>query len=376
MRQRSERALKILAVATAGALVGVASLGAGAGAEPPDHAGPGTLPMLPFASKAPTGATGPDDLTRLAVEGLDGGKPLIWTAFQNGIGADGAPAGAQSTVAGFDPSSAALVTTIAVTGKVDGLTADPERGRLIATVNEDRNSAFNLIDPATGTVTTYSYSPDPATGTPPMTNGGTDSIAVRDGRIFVVHSNPNDTAQPTEYEVTLVNSTHTAKLRSVFFDDSAATDAVSGQPTTLGLTDPDTNYVMPDASPRFAGQLATVGQADGQIVFGSKVGKLQVLNLMDPPGLNAPPIVDGLAVATSGAGTLYVVDAKAGVIQAFDTSGWPAGTVFVSEPSDNNHPLLGTLDLSTGQITALGNTFVSPKELLFVPAHEAERADG
>jgi hypothetical protein len=374
MRQRSERALKILAVATAGALVGVASLGAGAGAEPTDHAGPATLPMLPFASKAPTGATGPDDLTRLAVEGLDGGQPLIWTAFQNGIGPDGAPAGAQSTVAGFDPSTGALVTTIAVTGKVDGLTADPERGELIATVNEDRNSAFNLIDPATATVTTYAYSPDPATGTTP--NGGTDSIAVRDGRIFVTHSNPDDFTQATEYEVTLVNSTHTAKLRSVFFDDSVATDAVSGQPTTLALTDPDTNYVMPDASPRFAGQLATVSQGDGQIIFGSKIGKLQVLNLSDPPGLNTPPIVDGLAVATSGAGTLYVVDAKAGVIEALDTSGWPAGTVFVTEPSDNGHPLFGTLDLSTGVITALGNTFQSPKELLFVPAHESERGDG
>ena len=81
--------------------------------------------------------------------------------------------------------------------------------------------------------------------------------------------------------------------RSVFFDDSVATDAVSGQPTTLALNDPDTNYVMPDASPRFAGQLATVGQADGQIVFGSKIGKLHALNLTDPAGLNSPPIVDG-----------------------------------------------------------------------------------
>jgi hypothetical protein len=374
MRQRSERARKILAVATAGALVGVASLGAGAGAEPPDHTGPATLPTLPFPFKAPAGATGPDDLTRLAVEGLDGGKPLLWTAFQNGIGPDGLPAGAHSTVAGFDPSTAALVTTIAVTGKIDGLIADPERGQLIATVNEDRNSAFNLIDPATATVTTYSYSPDPATGTTP--NGGTDSIAVRDGRIFVVHSNPDDTTQAAEYEVTLVTSTHTAKLRSVFFDDSVATDAVTGQPTMLALADPDTNYVMPDASPRFAGQLATVGQADGQIVFGSKIGKLHALNLTDPAGLNSPPIVDGLAVATSGAGTLYVVDAKAGVIQAFDTSGWPAGTVFVSEPSDNGHPLLGTLDLSTGRITALGNSFKSPKELLFAPAHKGEGGEG
>jgi hypothetical protein len=38
------------------------------------------------------------------------------------------------------------------------------------------------------------------------------------------------------------------------------------------------------------------------------------------------------------------------------------------EPSDNGNPLIGTLNLFTGQITPLGNTFVSPKGLLFVPS--------
>jgi hypothetical protein len=374
MRQRSNQAVRILAAASGCAIFGTTLFGGGAGATPPVHSGPGTLPQLTFAAKAPTGAKGPDDITRLAVEGLNGGKPLIWTAFQNGINPDGTPGTTggptRSTVAGFDPSTAALVVSIPVTGKVDGLTADPERGRLIATVNEDSNSALDLIDPGTATVVTYSYSPDPGGAT---NAGGTDSIAVRDGRIFIVHSAPSDVTQATEYEVTLVESTHTAMLRSLFFDNSQATK-VSGQPTTLALGDPDTNVVMPEASPRFAGQLATVGQADSQIVFGSKVAKLKVLDLMHPPSVNVAPVVDGLAVATSGAGTLYVVDAKAGDIQAFDTSGWPAGTVFVGEPSDNGHPLVGTLDLSTGLITPLTNTFLSPKGLLFVPAPEREDA--
>jgi hypothetical protein len=86
-----------------------------------------------------------------------------------------------------------------VTGKIDGLTADSERGVLIATVNEDVHSAFDLIYPAVGAVATYSYYPGPAVAG----NGGTDSIAVRNGHIYVSHSNPNDVSQPTEYEVTL-----------------------------------------------------------------------------------------------------------------------------------------------------------------------------
>src|SRR6202030_166731 len=95
--------------------------------------------------------------------------------------------------------------------------------------------------------------------------------------------------------------------------------------------------------------------------------RLTVLSLTDNVPGNVPPI-DGMAVATAGRGTLYVVDNKAGTIMALDTRGWPAGTVFVGEPSDNGNPLIGTLNLFTGQITSLGNTFGSPTGLLFIPS--------
>jgi hypothetical protein len=39
------------------------------------------------------------------------------------------------------------------------------------------------------------------------------------------------------------------------------------------------------------------------------------------------------------------VDATAGTTTALKTNGWPAGTVFDAEPSDNGNPILGTLDL-------------------------------
>src|SRR5580692_4511051 len=66
--------------------------------------GPATLPSKTFVAAPPTGAQGPDDITLLAVPGVDGGQPVIWTAFQNGIGTNGSagkPGGpTQSTVAG------------------------------------------------------------------------------------------------------------------------------------------------------------------------------------------------------------------------------------------------------------------------------------
>jgi hypothetical protein len=336
--------------------------------------GPGTLPSTTFVAAPPAGATGPDDITQMAIARLDGGRTVIWTAYQNGINPDGTPGTpggpTQSTVVGYDASSGALVRSVQVTGKVDGLTADPEMGVIIATVNEDDNSAFNLINPVTGAVATYAYSPNPAVDGV----GGTDSIAVINGQIYVAHSNPSDVTQPTDYLVTpdTSTSTLTAFLTPAFFDNSMATNAITGASVQLGLTDPDTNYVMPGVSPRFGGDLATVSQADGEIVFASHVShnpKLTMLPLTDNKPGNVPPI-DGLAVATSDHGTLYVVDAAAGTIQALDTSGWRAGTVFVGEPNDNGNPIIGTLNLSTGVITPLGNSFQSPKGMLFVPAGE------
>jgi len=339
---------------------------------------PSTLPGRILVSAPPAGSKGADDIARLPVNGLDFNKPLIWTAYQNGINADGTPGISggpiQSTVAGYDPSSGAVVRIISVTVKVDGLTSDHSNGKLIATVNEDNRSAFNLIYPALGAVATYTYNPNPAVSG----NGGTDSIAIKDGNIYVAHSNPNDVTQATDYLVNLDRSTLTATLTPVFYDNSVATDAVSGKPVQLALTDPDTNYIMPSSSSRFAGDLATISQGDGKIVFASNLlsssMKLQVLNLTDNKPGNMPPI-DGFAVATSNSGTLYVVDNKGGTISALDTAGWPAGTVFVGEPSDNGNPLIGTLNLWTGKITPLGNSFVSPKGLLFVP-HDDKMNNG
>jgi hypothetical protein len=332
--------------------------------------GPSTLPSKTLVSAAPAGSKGPDDITMLAVPGLDSGKLLIWTAYQNGINPDGTPGTSggpiRSTVAAYDAATGKLVRKIPVTGKVDGLTADPKTNRLIATVNEDNNSAINVIYPALGAVATYNYTTNPAF----MGVGGTDSIAIRNGVLYVIHSNPANTGQATEYRVTLDQSTLSARLTPVFYDNSTAINVLSHSKVALALTDPDTNYFMPSSSPRFAGDLATISQADGQIIFDNLTSKgvhLSVLNMTDNKAGNIPPL-DDIAVATSGTGTLYVVDSGNNTILALNTKGWAAGTVFVSEPKDNGNPLVGTLNLHTGVITPLANVFVSPKGILFVPS--------
>jgi hypothetical protein len=374
IRTLSTRALAFGATLTLG-VVALGPAAHAAGGEDQQQSGPSTLPGKTIVAAPPAGTSGPDDITRLAVDGLAGGKALLWVPLQNGINPDGTagtPGGpTRSDVVGFDPGTGAVKDDVKVLGKVDGLTADPGHGRLLATVNEDANSRFDTVDPETDTVVTYEYSPDPGA----MSGGGTDSITLQDGNIYVSHSNPSTAGEATMYEVTLDDATHIAHLRSVFFDDSPATGAPGG---TLALTDPDTNYTMPRSSPRFAGQVATVSQGDGVIVFAAHPAhhpKLTELALSDDVAGNLPP-VDGLAVATSDDGTLYVVDAKAQTITALKTDGWPEGTVFVGEASDNGNPLVGVLNLSTGKITPLGNVFKNPKGILFVPDQDVQDGQG
>lgn len=341
--------------------------GGGAGVHPSAT----TVPSSTFVASAPAGLKGPDDLTSLPASCMVGTGMTLWTAYQNGInpnGSPGSPGGIDhSVVTGYAIPSGIVVQMVNVTGKVDGLTSDPARCVLLATINEDSNSSFAVIDPNLGTVARFSYSPSPTVGG----NGGTDSIALWHDQIVVSHSNPNDTTQATAYSVLLSWSSHIAYLTPLFYDDSTAQDVTTGASLTMHLTDPDSNFVMPHGVPRYAGTLATVSQADGRLIFAgmSPHGHvhLQQLNLTDNVSGNLPPI-DGIAAARTGNGTLYVVDSGANSIYALSTSGFAAGTVFVGEPNDNSNPLVGTLDLNTGKITPFANHFVSPKFMLFVAA--------
>ncbi len=367
-RRHIARATTIGGAALGAALAAAAGIGGTASAAPTT---PKTLPHHTFAS-ATTSTTNPDDITLLAGH--------LFVGFQNGIGPDGTPGplGPKSTVVEYR-ADGSVAHTFSLVGKVDGLTADPQHNRLIVTVNEDLNSSLYVLrpddDPSTQVVH-YSYDPSPAEANPtppPSSAGGTDSIAISNGHIFLAHSNPAKASSAATYEVSLDPGARVAHLRSVFTDDATATDATTGKKVTLGLTDPDSNRFLPSASPRFAGQLAQVSQADGEVVFvdrpGSSDRTLTSLNLSNHGSPSSHPPVDDVAVATSNKGTLYVTDPTSGTITALSTAGLPAGTVFAAEASDTNTPLVGTLDLATGVITPLGNTFTNPHGLLFVPSN-------
>jgi hypothetical protein len=355
----STRIMRASVAATALAAAGLAGVqAASASAASTSVTVPHGFHVSVFAT-APGKVTGPDDIAR-----LDG---RIFVGFQNGVGAKGepSPTGAtKSTVVEYSAAGKALASWN-VTGKVDGLGADPSHDRVVATVNEDGNSSIYTVTPEApkqDQVKHYTFGP-----TPLPHGGGTDSVVARGGTLYVTASAPaadaNGTtySQPALYTVTLENGV--ARWKTVIKDNATAVDAVTGKTVTLNLSDPDSSENVPWSVPRFGGDFLLDSQGDSQLIFlrthHHKAASATVLNLTTQ--------VDDTAFATGSDETLYVVDSGSNDILAI-TGPFKAGEAFTSVPKDSSTlaSTLGLIDLSTGKVTAFGTGLGSPKGLLFV----------
>lgn len=318
-------------------------------------------PTVPAGFSITTLATGgslskPDDITVLGND--------LFVSFQNGVGAKGEPApggGMTSTVQEYTMAGAP-VAKWTLTGKCDGLSADPANNRLIATVNEDANSSLYTITPSSPTPTHYVYSPSSLPH-----QGGTDAISVVNGQILIAASAPKAASGPAAYRVQLAGGR--ASLTPVFTDTSVATTANSGanhgKSEKLALTDPDSTEVVPSTSPRFAGNYLLDSQGDKELVFtGGAGGSNPALSV-----LHTSTEVNDTAFVTGGQGTLYVTDNATNSLIAI-TGNFAAGTAYSAVPKDSsvNPGTVGTLDLSTGTVTRFATGLGSPAGLLFVPA--------
>jgi hypothetical protein len=319
--------------------------------------------------------TKPDDITRI------GGN--LFTGFQNGVGPQGQAStdgNRDSTVVEFTLSGV-VVNQWDIVGKCDGLTANPSAGLVVATVNEDAHSSLYTIDPFTGQVVHYNYYK------PLPHNGGTDAISFFNGLMLISASAPGTTGAaapqpyyPAVYVVTLNQSSQLAFFQPLFFDESHATAANGphfGHPVKLGLTDPDSNEVVPVIEPRFAGDFMLTSQGDKEQIYvsapGTKHQHLWVLGLSNS--------VDDTAWSTNWNGAFYTTDNGADTVDVINGLFWP-GIAFVAvTPCDaNNAPAtcpgpgfpanyLGQLDMFTGHIypVSLRGVTVRPQGMIFVP---------
>jgi hypothetical protein len=317
----------------------------------------------------------PDDITRIG--------NYLFTGFQNGVGPQGqaSPDGNRdSTIVEFTLWGV-VVHQWDILGKCDGLTANTSARFLVATVNEDAHSSLYTINPFTGRIVHYHYY------RPLPHNGGTDAISFDHGLMLISASAPGTTGAaapqpyyPAVYIVTLNRSKHLAYFRALFFGESHATAANGphiGHPVKLGLTDPDSNEVVPRFAPRFAGDFMLTSQGDKEQIYvnapGSKRQHLWVLDLSQS--------VDDTAWSTSWNGAFYAASTGDDTVVVIGGAFRP-GTVFVAvTPCDaNNAPAtcpgpgfpanyLGHLNMSTGHIYRVpvrGAAF-HPQGMIFVP---------
>jgi len=342
--------------AAAALCVAAGAIATGSGAAAVAAGGPTVPSGFSISTLAAGGSLSkPDDITQLGNH--------LFVSFQNGVGAKGEPAsggGRTSTVQEFTLAGAP-VARWTLTGKCDGLSADPANNRLIAAVNEDANSSLYTISPGSATPTRFTYSPSPLPH-----RGGTDSISIVNGQILIAASAPNVATGPAVYRARLAGGI--ATLTAIFSDTSVATTANSGghsgKTEKLALTDPDSSEVVPSSSPRFAGDFVLDAQGDKELVFtGNATGSNPSLSV-----LHTSTEVNDTAWATATQGTLYVTDNASNSLLAIRGTFSP-GTAYSAVPKDSslNPGTVGTLNLKTGTVTPFATGLGSPAGVLFVP---------
>lgn len=275
----------------------------------------------------------------------------IWVGYQNTTAKDGTDT-KTSTVVEYTLDGQPLKSW-AVPGHCDGLRIDPATGLAWASSNEDANPRLVSIDPAGTTVTAYSFPSPTAHG------GGFDDMAFVNGGMFITASNPTLNASmvnpfPAIDKVTF-NGTNVV-LTPVLMGNAMATDTTTQMMVTLNEVDPDSMTIDP------AGELVLVNQGGSEMVFIKNPGATGQTVTRLPVGTQ----LDDTVWATAAKGQLLLADGKSNTIYSVRTHFTP-GTVYAETPDDSGvNSLLGTLDLTTGNITPVAIGFKKATGLLFV----------
>ena len=302
----------------------------------------------------------PDDITSL--------NGNMYVAYQNGVSPKGGPAknGAkQSSIVEYDKTGK-TIQSWNITGKCDGLTADPANNRILATVNEDGNSSMDIIKPKVAEPQHLSFKPDPssAAATGDLATGGGTALSVINGNYYLTASAPTADSKGKYSKAALFQANiDTAKgivtLTSVLKDNAMAKDAMTGGKVTLNLSDPDSNGLVPQNSTKYAGDFMLDSQGDKELIFIHNLGSSNQTQTR----LQISAQADDVIWATSGSGTLYVSDTGTNKVYAVKGTFKP-GTVFVSVGTN-----VGTLDLNTGKITPFVTGLSDSHGMTFIPGN-------
>jgi hypothetical protein len=320
---------------------------------------------------APNGATNCDDLAR-----LDG---HLFTGCQNMTQSGGG--GGSSTIVEY-ADDGTVVNTWSLPDKVDGLTGDPLRHRLIVTLNEDAKSHLATLTPSAAPgqqIVNYRYSPDPASPTLTgalHTGGGTDAVSVDStGHIYTSASYGITKTGTAVFKVALTppaspGASGTAALSPTWLENATAANGNTGHGSVqLKLNDVDSNAIVPYSSPRYGGSFVIDDQTAFDLVFASNINAGTGLTV-----LHTPYGLDDIRWATTDGGTLYVVDkgpAKTGASALYKVTGrFVAGTAFAS--SDSIPDQVDTVNVRNGKLTPFVRNLQTAKGLVYLDAAGSE----
>ena len=286
----------------------------------------------------PSGFTGPDSLA------VYNGNVFVGYGDMGGK-----MVGGTSTVAEFSGDGNTLLNTFTVSGHNDGLKVNPATGNLWALQNEDGNPNLAIINTAAGTQQDYSL--------PSVNGGGIDDVVFQNGNTYFSASNaqkdPN--TDPAIVQATLANGAFTYK--SILAGNALA----NGGTTQLNLTDADSLTTTPN------GSLFLTDQTANQVITVSNQGTpYQVVSALGTSYQGASVPVDDTVFTGGQAGTLLV--SSTGSNEVYAIHGSFASGVFSAANADG---IVGSLDTTTGDLSAIATGFNGPHGLAFVPTPAA-----
>ncbi len=355
--------LRTVSAAALAGLLGTAGVACTSSSTPPTitthnvaQTGGTVLPVVAVPGYSVAVFTRPDStykpVTNPDSVAVDSGHVFI--DYQNVTAKDGSD-NKTSTVVEYDMNGKHLKDWD-VPGHSDGMRIDPATHLVWTTSNEDGNPAFALIDPSAGTVTSYKF---PA---PVPHGGGYDDLYFLGGKTYVAASAPTldssgNNPFPAVDQITLNAADHTITLTPVLMGNASATDAITKQPVTLALSDPDS--LSTDTN----GNLVLVSQADSELITitnpgasDQKVTRLQVGTQPDD------------TVWATGPGRLLVTDAVSGWTFWISSPHFASGTIYTQTPNDSGVAnFVGTVDTTTGFITPIAIGFTKATGMVFVP---------
>lgn len=290
-----------------------------------------------FASD-PTGASAPDSI---AISGNN-----IFVGYGNRTKSDGTDP-TPNTIAEYT-TTGQLVKTFSVPGHNDGLRVNPTNGEVYALLNQDGNPQLTVINPTTNVQSTY--------GLPSEPGRGYDDLQFLNSQAFVSITNPVDSTSAILGQLTFDLAGDTFVVTPILTAGATVVDG-AGNPVTLdpATLDPDSLGISP------SGDLLLDDQDGEALISVSSPGTTsQKVVLLPHSGTS----VDDTVFAPTGPSTLLVADTSGATEGVYQISGpFTPGTAYTSATGKN---FVGTLDPSSGTITALVSGLTSPHGLGFI----------